>query len=154
MKKGEAHIQLNFHPFYNEDIESMDIGVQYDFYVRWCSCRLTITRRVPLKALCCWIYLYSVLWTIICIKQCHFLKKNLQQDNVQNITIHQIKILNYNLHNPLTIKINLNEKRGSTYSSVLWTIICICSLFHCLSFFDLQLILCPLSVFIWFTTYS
>ena len=40
----------------------------------------------------------------------------LQQDNVQNITIHQIKILNYNLHNPLTIKINLNEKRGSTYS--------------------------------------
>ena len=34
----------------------------------------------------------------------------LQQDNVQNITIHQIKILNYNLHNPLTIKINLNEK--------------------------------------------
>ena len=34
----------------------------------------------------------------------------LQQDNVQNITIHQIKILNYNLHNQLTIKINLNEK--------------------------------------------
>jgi hypothetical protein len=27
----------------------------------------------------------------------------LQQDNIQNITIHQIKILNYNLHNQLTI---------------------------------------------------
>ena len=40
----------------------------------------------------------------------------LQQDNIQNITIHQIKILNYNLHNQLTIKINLNEKMGSTYS--------------------------------------
>ena len=45
-----------------------------------------------------------------------FYEKHLQQDNVQNITIHQIKILNYNLHNPLKIKKNLNEKRGSTYS--------------------------------------
>jgi hypothetical protein len=76
----------------------------------------------------------------------------LQQDNVQNITIHQIKISNYNLHNPLTIKITcrltitrrvpLKALCCSIYLySVLWIIICIFSLVHCLSFFDLQPIL-------------
>jgi hypothetical protein len=37
-----------------------------------------------------------------------FYEKNLQQDNVQNITIHQIKVLNYNLHQ-LALKIKAQD---------------------------------------------